>query len=575
MSRTVARDLQQALSRLQARCEQDQRLHAESLRARREFFGPAAEPAATDPELRALAEQRFHEWFLLERDSAVLGAVPFEATALERGEHALADSVASVFAIQGCRDDRAEARDLQDDAAYELQIPRGAMQPSDVLVGRIYPRDDGSFVPSAAIALFRPGPPLAQAFVRDREQLGLERRLTQQELEQLLLRGASRPAGKPVVEPASPPGPPIERLEAELAAVLAAGGADHDAAAISAMLADVVRPGPVVDPLLEQLAFDSKVDLDRARELLLSLWGAHRALDVQADTAPPAQVTIDDVPGESLGDQMVRMLDEGLAKKQDLEELFAQLERMVGIEPEANGNPYDDEEVDDDDGAGDSEERAAWQGDDEDPDGDDPAARGAFGDLEPLITEYLWETGLEDSAAAATLRLWVELQHNAALPRTDVELVTGQDLMRVLLHVYLRAEPQQRAVAVRSAFADLSAFYGWVERTQELAPSAALATCHGALLDHLDRLEAAGRLLSTDAASTARPQLLHVEDLGKDGFGVRLDDGDGAWIQAPAATVAKLQVGDLLLGAIETRAATARLVGRVIALPPDAAALVG
>jgi hypothetical protein len=80
-------------------------------------------------------------------------------------------------------------------------------------------------------------------------------------------------------------------------------------------------------------------------------------------------------PGETLGERMVRRLEEGLNKKRDLEGLFAELEAMAGLEPGAADdaeNPFD---------------RAGEPGD---------AAAAAAGNLGPLVEEFLWETGAQE-----------------------------------------------------------------------------------------------------------------------------------------------------------------------------------
>src|SRR5688572_29317897 len=186
MTRLDAMRLQRALGELMTRIERDGRIHAEVQRARREFFGERAAPRG-DAAAELLAEQRFQEWYLLERESELLGAVPAATVELEGDAERLLGSLASVFAITAAYARRVEARDLQGDATVELAVPADTFVAGDLVVGRVYPRDDGAFVPSAAVALYRPGPPLAAAFARDLEQLDLDRRLTQQELERLLL----------------------------------------------------------------------------------------------------------------------------------------------------------------------------------------------------------------------------------------------------------------------------------------------------------------------------------------------------------------------------------------------------
>lgn len=556
MSRSDAHPLELAVQRLAAQVAADPHLHAELLRARRQFFG--VETGTRLPGAGDAAELRFQEWFGLERDSETLGAVPAELPAFAALVAELEGSVVGVFLVQSCSPRGVDVRDLQDDAVLDLVVPEGSLRPGDLLVGRLFPRGSGRYTPSTAAAVFRPGKEIGEAFRRDVARLELDRRLQQIELEHLLLRrpdqapsptAAARPAAG--AAPASAPAPavPLERLEAELDRLLRAGGSDLQVAELSQRLADAARPGPVMGPALDQIAFDSTVDLDRARELLLQIWNAfHPETMPETEAAPPAMP-----PGETLGERLVRTLDDGLRQHRDVDEVFAELERLAGLEPgaaDSEDNPFDREEADDEAGAG-----------------TDPG-----GDLGPLVQEYLWETGAGDGPAAAVLGTWVELQGNAPVPNVDVERVTGADLVRLLLHVYLGAAPTERARAVREAHAVLQQFYTWAERTLEQPLGAALQECHGSLLEQLDRLAEAGIALSTRGPSRRTPGVLQVEDVGPAGFGIVDDGGQHHWLQVPGGTAALLRAGDLVLGALEPAGKGVAFAGMVVVLPRDARA---
>lgn len=548
MAQDDAETVQLAVAALVARLTNEPRLAAEVQRARREFFGNG-QGLASVGRIGDSAEQRFGEWFALERESEMLGAVPFELPAYASAELQVDGTTAGVFVVVIAADGEFEARDLQGDAIFELAVPMASLLVGDLLVGRLFQLENGLWAPSTAAAVFRPGRDLGEAFRRDIERLALGRRLRQVELEHLLLRrqdqgpSPTAPAAAPEPKRGALPGIPLEHLEADLDRLLDGTGGRHQATAISERLAAASRPGQVMGPLLEELAFETSVDLDRARELLLEIWTAHHIDDAPAVAAPSQ------APGEALGERLVRTLEEGLQKQHDVEELFAQLESLAGLEPGA----ADDEENPFDRDASGAEELAA-------------------GDLDGLVHEYLWETRRDGEAVAGPLRLWVQLQANAALPHGDLETVTGQDLMRLLLHVYLSAGPMQRADAVRATFGELEAFYEWARREQELEVGAALHECKGALLDQLDRLAAAGAQLSTEG-SAQLPRFLVVEDLGGDGFGVRDDEGGHHWLVANRAAVGDLRAGDLVLGALEPRGRGMALVGMVVVLPSDARAL--
>ncbi|MGE3175039.1 MAG: hypothetical protein AB7O97_20595 [Planctomycetota bacterium] len=556
------RSLHAALADLYERALADARVRTEFQRARREFFGDVdrEHPVGANP----AAELRFVEWVMLERDCVQFAAVPIDVLDGGLGAEAASDlreSMVGAFLVESAAGDRAQARDLQDQATLELQAPAGALRAGDLVVGRLFPGELDGWIPSPAIALHRPGHQLSAAFGRDLARLALDRRLSQVELEHLLLR---RP------EPAPKAVRPIEHLEADLDAVLRAGGADGIAAEVSESLANSPRPSAVIGPLLEQLAFDTDVDLDRARRALVELWNAQHhdelaaaevaAAAAAAPDADDAPVADDEPTAEGLGQRLVRMLDEGLAQQRDVGELFQQIEAMAGIEP-------DDDDDDDLGEVGASALAAAFE-------------VGDVGNLGPLVTEFVWETDQGGSEVEATLQLWVGLQQNAPLPHANLEEVTGQDLMRLLLHVYLRAAPQRRAAEVRAAHAALQQFAGWAADTQELSLQDALAACQGALLEHVDRLQEASVRLSGSSApaagatADAQPILLRVEDVDPKGFGVRSDAGSH-WIAVEPETAALLRPTDLVLGTLRTGGRSAALGGLVVVLPGDAESLMG
>lgn len=611
MSRHDAKNTELGVARLGRRLAAEQRLQAEIRRARREFFGSEQPVAARLHGAADSAEHRFLEWFALERESDTLGAVPVDIEPFADEAQDLLGSMVGVYLVQATAAGGASARDLQDDTILDLFVPPGSLQAGDLVVGRLYPSGAGSWTPSTAAAVFRPGAAIGQAFLRDVRRLDLQRGLRQLELEHLLLR---RPDQARSPTSSLEPAVPLERLEADLERMLQEAGSEHSADALSEQLAVAVRPGPVMGPLLDELAFDTEVDLDRMRALLLQIWNHHHD-DVDQEVAGAAALIDPDrgdgPPGETLGERLVRTLDEGLQQKRDVEELFAQLERMAGLppgaadepdeagslaarddedddadEPRNGGNRYamarDDDADDDYDDDDEVEEAVEPEPDDTDDDDtvapvaavdDDAAAVGASGDLLPLVEEYLWETAQSDGSAAAPLRAFAELQQNAAVPRQDLDQLEAIDVMRFLLHVYLAAAADDRAAAVRRAFAELGRFCHWAVTTQEMAVGTLLDPCQGPLLDQLDRLQAAGLSLSSGPRPGRRPGILLVEDVDDHGFGVRDDDGDHHWLAATTGQAALLQRGDLVLAAFAPGPGGNTVVGPVVVLPSDARAL--
>jgi len=577
MTRKEARTVELTVASLAEAMAKDPRLGTELVRARREFLGTdrAEAVGAADK-----AHHRFAEWFALERESDNLGAVPIEVAPYCELACDLCDSIAGVYLVVACTEDSVQARDLQDESVLDLAVPAGSLQQGDLLVGRLFELDVELWTPSTAAAVFRPGQELGKAFHRDVQHLGLERRLWQIELEHLLLlRFDQSPSAR--VDQA-----PLEHLEADLDQLLQTGKSRLSAAEVSAKLAEAGGPGAVMGPLLDALAFDTEVDLDKCRVLMLQIWNARHGETPEAPVSPATQT-----PGERLGERLARTLEEGLRHKRDVAELFAQLEAMAGL-PAEDGDelegPRDAEVAEHEEFEADGDaERPQDDRDDEEGDDDEDADQGsvaATGDLDPLVQEYLWETG-RAGEPAGTLRLWLQLQADSPLPHTDFEFVTAKDLMRLLLYVYLGAVPAERTNAVRSAFGELQRFYAWAASTQEQDFRSVLDECKGPLLDQVERLQEAGIQLSTAATTNARPGILQVEDLGPNGFGVRDDDGESHWLRASPKALSSLRVGDLLLGALSPRArspVTAEgrkstgpgLVGLVVVLPADAKSLI-
>jgi len=562
MTRDEVQRQTECIAKLAEQLSKQPRLQAELQRARREFFGPNLQGAGEDA-----AEHRFAEWFLIERESETLGAVPITIAPYLAESEPLEGSLVGLFLVEAT-EDLVTAKDMQDDQVIEL-AERGTLQVGDLLVGRLYPVSGERWAPSAATPALRPGRELATAFVRDLKGLELDRRLLQIELEHLLLKKHDgKSTGPQRIEPdgglpelVEAPQAPLEHLEADLEQLLLGVGCDLPATDISQQLAAAPGPGVVVGPLLDQLAFDTKIDIDQTRRLLLEIWNAHHAgqpLSTEEETGSKGP------PGETLGESLVRKLDQGLGENDDVEQLFSEIEKIAGVEP--------DEADDDEDERNTKIVAEVFPSADED---------GDAGDLSPLITEFHWETGVDEEAAQLrALSTWVELQRNAAVPNTDLESIPAADLMRLLLHVFLRSTPTERAKTVRSAFDELREFYEWVFTTQEIDRREVLGECKGALLDHLDRLQDASVALSNDQAPAGSPGLMQIEEIGKDGFGARDDDGGSHWLLANDTATELLAVGDIVLGGLaaatgdEPTSLHRRLAGLIVVLPIDARSLI-
>ena len=561
--------VQQRLLLLLGRAQAEPRLRAELARARREFFGADA-PGYVDPEdpvALDVAAQRFAEWFLIERVSDVLGRTPLESFGEPAGvDAALAASRAGLFLIESGGDE-AVARDLEGADALSLVGVSEAMRAGDVLVGRLFAVGDDAFVPSVATALWSRSPEIAVAFQRDLRRMDLGRRLDQAELERLVFQQwavGTHGARTGEVEPDVP----IERLEADLQSMLEEAGMEdvYSATGLNAALrATLEHPGGVIGPVLDDLAFESAVDLDRARELLLSLWNATRAAPPGSRCAPnaPRMPTTPVTPpraagfreqtGEHLGERLARRIEEGLGRTENADELFADVERMLGESIE--------------DGGGDADEAT------------DSSLE--TGDLEPLIQEFAWEAELCASDEARLFGL-VAAQVAAPVPRLNVEYLDADDWFRWLLQIWLGAAPDRRASQLRSAFALAERFQHWLVDEHTIDITSRLEPARNVLLDAADRLQAAGVALGNAAgespldADPSASRLLRYVGRREDHLHFDLVD-DGGRVRVPDAAGAgeRLVEGDLVFGVLARDVETQPLDGPIAVLPADCEPLLG
>jgi len=334
--------------------------------------------AVGDPDAPAelLAARRHLEWFLLERPSAHLERVPVQAlqdawferagTAERQIAEAFLHSLAGAFEVTSSEPGRGVwVTDLFAPGEMPIEEREAApeLQPGDLLVGRLFPIGEGVFRLSPAVACFR-DPRLLEAVRGDLEQMRSSRRgvlrVQQLDLERLFFTSAA----------AARPGLPDESHETGSAAatrihaeLVEAGLAPEDAAGVIETLRDAPRTPGFITEILDQLAFDTDVDLDRTRRALAELWSINHTT---ASSATAAQDTAaQDTAGEDTAEDAHTALaafDQGRAAGTDLEELFRELAANLGVEA-----PTDDDE--------------------ETPPPEFPGVVGA------MVEEFLWDVG--------------------------------------------------------------------------------------------------------------------------------------------------------------------------------------
>ncbi len=543
------------------------RFQGEIARAEREFFGANPAVRLDADVVRGTNAARFSEWYLLERDSELLGDVPARLLSWPAAlEDILLESRVGVYMVQRVAQDELLVQDLDDGTQLEVAPIQGANVQADIcagdlLVGRLYPDALDRYVASGAMAVQHQAAGLVVAFQHDLRGLGIDRHLTQVEIEHLMFRGR---AGPEVCVSQTP----VERLEAELETLFERTSlSDWSVTAVSHALRDAEQPGIVADPILERVAFDSNGDIAQVQRLLLELWGAHRGKPNGARPQPPAtpapRRTLAQTH-EPLGESLARRIEEGLAKNEDIEEMFAEVGELVGEDLSEPEVPRE---------------------------GDAPAAgcggvEGFEGDLPALADEYCWDTKNESGYDRTILDRLVEMQREVPVPQLVLDGVQSQDLCRLLLEIYLEAAPEERADRVAAAFAALERFYRWCRETQQMELEPVIRGCQREMVEPVPRLQAVGLALSaaenpaentTQSDTRLRPMASRVANV--DGARIQLavdTEPDLIPLDGVDAVTKNLREGDILLGCLRRQAnGSGTFVGTVVALPRVAAGLIG
>ena len=460
--------------------------------------------ARADDAQRAAAARRHAEWFLLERPSDETGGSQLEVLRDELLEErpeladaldALRGSFAGVFRISGVQPGEGVwVRDLAGLGEYALQEVEGsaALEAGDLLVGRLFPVGDGLHRVSRAAGCFR-NAELASALERDLERVRGERRgvlrLAQSELETMFF-GEERRSGEDAARRARE--------------VLVRGGlpAERAEAAVDDLLQRPFDPerltpgtGDALGELLDQLAFETDVDLGAARAALIEAWtgGARNAEGPGARSGAPQRAAA----------EALAAFDRGREEGRDLEQLFDELERDLELEPD---------EVDD-----------------PDPVPDFPGVVGA------MVVEFLWQTDREHGTELAARYRVLE-----SFARFGAEYGVFENLgRRELLGYCTLWLPEQGGLAsadeARATLAALRAFCAWASAEQQVELEQAYETFRAGVERSLPRVTEANacreggpeggdsRVLAYEDGGRARDAQGHSVDL-------RLPAGMADWL---------------------------------------------
>lgn len=513
----------------------------------------AAFLGAEDGDEDAAARRRHLEWFLLERECAAIGSVPLEVAVELRTTHdddralryaALRGSRAGIFVVS--RVDPAEGvllDELLGRGQYVADEPALAagLDAGDLVVGRIFPRDlatDGertTWCLSSGAANLR-NPQLLEALTKDVEELRARSRgplrMTQAELEVMFFRESleadqadTTPEPPAVPEAEATPEPPVPlAVQLERARGLLVGGGLEPERWTE--IVDLLRARPMPeadlalggdDPLgwvLDELAFETDLDLDDARRRLADLW---RSLHAEVEPAGSATGPDEAGPADAVDPARTRAalerFDAGRAEGLDVEDLFAALEAELGLDAE--------------------------------PEDDDHRVPDFPGVLGALVQEFLWdgariaEADL-DAFVAEHRELELFVQYGAFLGVAD-EL--DLDHLRVFLGRWLWEQPAVLAESrdLARLGASLGAFLTWLAEHHGHAVAGDLAELLGLFERSRERILAHNRTLAqAGVPATGTPVTLRYL-------------GDGSWEDADGGFVADgpdagiLEVGDCLV----------------------------
>ncbi len=530
--------IERAFNELLERTRSNASAWSEFAASRGEFLGSVV---AGNPRTREMAERRHAEWFLLERPSESLELVPAQVlgadaddtdeTELVLGREALLGSFASVFEITGVRaGEGVWVRDLAGLGEYPLEEADAsrALESGDLLVGRIFPVGDELYRISHASGFFRDADLLGAVradLERAREGRRGVLRLSQRDLEAMFF-------GSPIhaTPTAQAAGAAIELRRQALMAVSAARRC-LEAGGLAPAEVDDVLAGLASEPfdprhvlpgagdrlgeILATLAFETEVDLEAARRALAEAW------PVLSSPPPPGNATHEKRPaqtgrrkqaGSAPSGKVQRALsdfDARRAQADDLEALFADLERELEIEPEDAG--------------------------------DDATAPDFPGVVGAMVIEFLWDMERERGAEAARPLAAIANFAQFAQAQGVFENLGERDLL-MFACLWLPERAQDAAEAERS-FHALVEFATWAEEQHAVSLASALAPSREGLASSLPRVCAA------NARLRARLGKLHEggEMLGYEGgSAARSSQGEARAVAIAKEAAAHVEAGDFL-----------------------------
>ena len=487
----------------------EQRVHADPALAAEYKHQQAGFPAPVGDQHSAL---RFREWFLLEHSPSTLGAPPILAWSPEGAEDGstwealLGARFGILRPLEGAEESVFE--ELWTGRRIELVAAPGAGETELLMVGWFAPLGDEVNLPlPGARALVVPG--LEQALVRDLAQARADNprgRLSHLACEQMMLAiaNANAPEGYPKDIVAT------VDLEAELAALLL----HVEAWSVDRALDVLAIDGDAV--LLEQLAFDTDVDLEALRRLMLEY------RESLGDETEPKVATAPAAENLGLASESVAAALEAFdssAGNKPVGDRFSELEAALGLE------------------AGSTEEGAPLE--------DDDAEALGPGDLPGLpfwIASWAWEMGQVDTAPTESelkvLATWTDFLNASRDGKLD-----APEIMRSDLTAFLMASPDDAELERRVN--GLARFLRWLETEQQAGVDGLAEGLENELGACLKAAVSSNAELASNAVRADATAVLTRTDPPT----VEAEDGQAVEVEGlPEAARAHCQPGDRVLG---------------------------
>ncbi len=552
----------------------------------RTFFRGAA-PSGGGPLDVLLAGRRHLEWFLIEHHSAAFPGLIADhlreayaaqlqsisdaeddaselVDALQGAFEALLKSHTGIFEVEEVREGAgAWLRDVTGFGSFALAGPGLAksLKGGELFVGRLYPAGEGVHVASPAAAIVR-GPEVVSALQRDLERIrdastGKVLRVSQGELEAMFFGAGGSEVRAGGSSLASQQKPSSEDPIADALHLLrgAGFGAERARRTVRLLAQEPRDPSKLIHGhsdvlarLLEEIAFDTELDLDTSRRALMEAWEVISAPTEVRSKAPAAPAS-PDAPADA--DEIARLAAiEAFAaareRGQDASALVKDLERDLGLDPS-------------------------------DGDGPEVPAPDFPGVVAAMIEEMKWELGATrpgfDVESLAPLSLFATF----AQPIGVFEELRGRDLFQFAtfwLQERRALKSDDQAVALVVAMRE---FCEWALDAHEVDLGSEFMDALDGLESSLPRTRRLNAAIEAPASDAETGELYEIETLGDAAAEefessedrVRTLGGDTMTVILPDALRAELRIGDRIR-------ATVRLTGHADVLccyPPESRAL--